>query len=426
MLLDLAYLLAAVIVGPFYMLSRLVKRKRTASPKRRLGFVEAPAGEGELVWIHGVSVGEVLAARSIVAELRRARPQARIVITSTTVTGLAVARETYPDLTVLESPFDLSGAVRRFLRRVRPSVLVLMELELWPNLIAGCRRAGVPVLVANAKMSERSGRGYRRMLRVMPRFMDGISAFLTQDATYADRIRALGVPAARVEVVGNLKYDNVTYDDTRPGRGSLRSEHGYAADAPIVIFGSTHPGEDEIVLRACAIVRATTPDLRVVLAPRHPERIAAVAALAVEAGWRVGRRSTPDAEPDPGVLVVDTMGELASLYGLADVAFVGGTLVPVGGHNPLEPAALGLPLVVGPHFHTVAETVDELRAAKALEIVSDAETLAASVTRWLTDEGARARAAQGAEAVISRHKGSARRTIRTLVGLLARTPDTDE
>jgi len=429
MLLDLGYLLAAVIVGPFYLLSRVVKRKGMASPRRRLGFVEPSPDGGDVVWVHGVSVGEVLAARSLIEELRRTRPEARIVVTSTTVTGLEIARKTYADLTVLESPYDLSFAVGRFLDRVRPTALLLLELELWPNLLAACRRRGVAVAVANGKMSPRSLAGYRRVLRVMPRFLDGVAAFLMQDATYAGRLRDLGVSSDRITVTGNLKYDNVKFGNDAAARERLRAEHGFAPDAPIVIFGSTHPGEEAAAFKAMATVRGGAgPDddgaPRFVVAPRHPGRVERVASEAREFGYRVGHRSRPGDPPRIDCLIVDTMGELAFLYGLADVAFVGGTLVDVGGHNLLEPAALGLPLVVGPHLHTVAPAAEELEEAGALEVVADAEALATSITRWLTDASARARASAGAEAVISRHKGSARRTIDTLVGLLAGTPDT--
>lgn len=413
--LDALYILGAVLVGPFYLLSRVLKRKRLASPKRRLGFVEAVEDDGrDVVWVHGVSVGEVLAARSLIDEI----DDARVVVTSTTVTGLDVAATTYPDCDVRVCPYDLSFAVRRFLARVRPRALVLLELELWPNLLAVCHRVGLPVLVANGKMSARSQRGYRRVQRVLPRFLDGIGAFLMQDRTYADRLRALGVPDSRIEVTGNLKYDNVTFDSSRPTRAPLRAEHGFDAMAPIVIFGSTHPGEEGPILDACAAVAATVPGFRAVLAPRHPERVPDVVRLVERAGLRVGLRSRPSDVADPVCLVVDTMGELSSLYGLADVAFVGGTLVDVGGHNLLEPAGLGLPLVVGPHLHTVRETADELAEAGVLEVVSGPDGLADALLRLLSDAGVRARAAAGARSVIARHKGSARRTMSTLMQFL--------
>lgn len=414
-LLDALYVLGAVLIGPFYLLSRLLKRKRLASPRRRLGFVDPVEDDGRaVVWVHGVSVGEVLASRSLVAGI----DDARVVVTSTTVTGLEVARKTYGDRHVRECPYDLSFAVRRFLARVRPRVLMLMELELWPNLLASCRRAGIPVVVANGKMSEGSVRGYRFVQRVLPRFLDGVTAFLMQDRVYADRLRLLGVPEDRIEVTGNVKFDNVEFDATRPTRAPLRAEHGFRDDAPIAIFGSTHPGEEAPILDACVAVAAAVPGFRVVLAPRHPERVPDVARLVERSGMAVGLRSRRSDVVDPTCLVVDTMGELSSLYGLADVAFVGGTLVDVGGHNLLEPASLGLPLVVGPHLHTVRETADDLEAAGALEVVPGPDALADVLIRLLTDADARARAADGARSVIGRHKGSAGRTISRLTQFL--------
>lgn len=413
--LDALYILGAVLLGPFYLLARVLKHKRLASPKCRLGFVDAVEDDGRaVVWVHGVSVGEVLAARSLIDGI----DDARVVVTSTTVTGLGVAATTYPDHDVRACPYDLSFAVRRFITRVRPRVLVLMELELWPNILAVCRRVGVPILVANGKMSARSQRGYQCMQRLLPRFLDGISVFLMQNQLYADRLSTLGVPASRIEVVGNLKYDNVTLDPSRPTRASLRAEHGFDPVAPIAMFGSTHPGEEELILEACVAVAAVVPGFRFVLVPRHPERVSDVVKLVERAGLRVGLRSRPSDAADPACLVVDTMGELSSLYGLADVAFVGGTLVDVGGHNLLEPAGLGLPLVVGPHLHTVRETADDLAEADVLEVVTGPDALAAALVRLLSDTDARARASAGARAVIARHKGSARRTISTLMHFL--------
>ncbi|MEE2711797.1 MAG: glycosyltransferase N-terminal domain-containing protein [Planctomycetota bacterium] len=413
--LDLLYILGALLIGPLYLLARVFKRKPLASPLQRLGFVDPVLDDGrDVVWVHGVSVGEVLAARALVGGL----DGAHVVVTSTTVTGLEVAVATYPDCDVRSCPYDLSFAVRRFVAKVRPRVLVLMELELWPNMLAVCRRAGVPVVVANGKVSEGSGRGYRQIQRLFPNFLDGIGAFLMQNREYADRLGALGVPESRIEVVGNLKYANVTFDTSRPTRTSLRGEHGFDGVAPIAIFGSTHAGEEGPILEACAAVAAAVEGFRAVLVPRHPERVPEVVRLVERAGLRVGLRSRRAEVRDPTCLVVDTMGELSSLYGLADVAFVGGTLVDVGGHNLLEPAGMGLPLVVGPHLHTVQDAASELTEAGVLEVVSGADALADALIRLLSDSEARASVVSGARSVFARHKGSAQRTISVLTQVL--------
>jgi len=413
--LDAVYLLGATVLAVPYLLVRLVRRKPLVSPLRRLGFVRPTAADDQdVVWVHGVSVGEILAARSLVDALA---PR-RVLVTSTTATGLQVARETYGHLEVRECPYDLSFAVRRFIRRARPQALILIELELWPNTLAACRASSIPVILANGKISERSLRGYRRVLRWLPRFLDSVRMFLMQDDTYGARLVELGVPPERVQVTGNLKFDNVRFEPGRDRRASLRAEHGFAPEAPIAIFGSTHPGEEALILQACEEVAKGVPGLRLVMVPRHPERVPEVSRMVRRAGWSVGLRSRPEEVRDPTCLIVDTMGELSTLYGLADVAFVGGTLVGVGGHNLLEPAGQGLPLVVGPHLDTVRESADALHAADALTVITSSDSLAAVVKRLLPEPGGRARSAEGARRVVERHTGSTERTMTALNGLL--------
>jgi 3-deoxy-D-manno-octulosonic-acid transferase len=418
--LDILYLLGALVVGPFYLLSRLLRRKRLASPWRRLGFVDRlPRGEGPVIWIHAVSVGESLAIRSLVGELQRSVEGAIPVITCTTATGLEVARKTYPGLHVLESPYDLGCAIRRFLSRVRPDLLVLVEVELWPNQLAIHRRRRIPVVVVNGKLSEESTRGYRRLQRIMPGFLKGISAFLMQNELYGSRLETLGVPRERIEVVGNLKFDNARTRDPSEVRQRLRSEHGFGEGAAILLAGSTHKGEEDTLLQAAARIRADLPGFRLVLAPRHPERVSEVLEAAGATGWTCGVRSRPQEPRNPAVLVIDTMGELSTLYGLADLAFVGGTLAPVGGHNLLEPAELGLPILVGPHLHTVRETADALQAGGALQVVRSAEELACSVLEFLRNQEKVKRAADAAHAVIEAHRGSVGRTLEVISRELA-------
>jgi 3-deoxy-D-manno-octulosonic-acid transferase len=410
-LLDTAYVVLAAVCGPFYLAWRLIRRKPMASPWRRLGFVDpGPEGPGPVVWFHAVSVGEVLAIRGLLADLQAGLPGARPVITSTTVTGLATARRTWPSLPVRESPLDLGTAVRRFLRRMRPDVLVLVELELWPNLLGICARRGIPVVVVNGKLSPGSLRGYRRLGRLLPRFLQGVCLWMMQDATYAGRLAGLGVPEDRIRVTGSIKYANATLDDPGPERQRLRLDHGWAEEARVCVAGSTHAGEEVALLDAFRALRAKRPEWRLVLAPRHPERVAEVAALVTRAGWRLGRRSRPGHPPDPDVLLVDTMGELRRLYALGDVAFVGGTLVPVGGHNLLEPAGWGLPILVGPHLDTVRETASDLDDAGVVSILGDSAGLARRLEEVLGDPSARRRAADGARRTFAARQGAALRT----------------
>ena len=416
--LDLAYVLLALVTLPVLLPLRWLRGKRLASPRRRLGFVPPPAGPpGPVVWFHAVSVGETLALRSLVEALRRARPEVRPVITCTTTTGLEVARSSFRDLPVLECPYDLGGALRRFVGRVRPAMLVLVEVEFWPNMLGVLRRRGIPVLVVNGRLSARSARGYRWLVRVMPRFLAGIRAFLVQETHHAERLRSLGIPEERIQVAGNLKADNLDQAEIREVRRRLRREHGFAEGVPVLVAGSTHPGEEESLLDALERVRKQVPDLRLVLVPRHPERTADVLDTVRSRGLRVDLRSRRNPS-DPEVLLVDTLGELSTLYGLADITFVGGTLVPVGGHNLLEPAAHGLPVLTGPHLEAVRGLADELEAAGVLTQVTDAAALARETVRILEDPTRRVRAAEGARMVLQTGRGATERTLGVLLDLL--------
>lgn len=416
LLLDSAYVLGALLLGAPYLLVRAVRRRPMAPPLRRLGFVDPPRpGSSPVIWVHAVSVGEVRAVRSLLEGLAGL---GRPLLTCTTVTGLQVARGLYPDVDVRESPFDLSFAVRRFMRRVRPELVVLVELELWPNHLRILASRRIPVVVVNGKLSPRSAAGYRRLLRIMPAFLDGVRHFLMQSEEHAARLRGLGIPEARISVTGNVKFDNVRFRDPGPERGRLRDEHGLDRGAFVFVAGSTHPGEEEALLDAALLVREQVPGLRVVLAPRHPGRVRDVLECVRHKGLRPGLRSRPGEGRDPEVLVVDTMGELPILYGLGDAAFVGGTLVPVGGHNVLEPAEVGVPLLVGPHLHTVAETAEALRAAGALQVVRGPSELASRLLELVREPRAARRASAGARAVIDAHRGSVGRTLSVLQPLL--------
>jgi 3-deoxy-D-manno-octulosonic-acid transferase len=272
----------------------------------------------------------------------------------------------------------------------------------------------------NAKMSPSSHRGYRRLLRLWPRFLEPVAAWLAQSEAHADRIRTLGVPAERVRVCGNVKFDNVVERDAAPDRARLRREHGFDPAAKIIVAGSTHRGEESALLAAFGAIREGLPELRLVLCPRHRERISEVAELVRRnPAWELGFRTSPSATRDPDVLVVDSMGELSMLYALADVAYVGGTLVPIGGHNLLEPASLGLPIVVGRHLDTVLETAAALRDAGALVRVEDEAGLPRAFADLLRDPRAGVLAAQGAREVIRAHRGSVARTMDVIAGAIA-------
>jgi 3-deoxy-D-manno-octulosonic-acid transferase len=367
------------------------------------------------IWIHAVSVGEVVAARALVERLATTQPGRTVVVSTSTAAGGAVAAQGLPAGRLFVAPFDFPWSVASVLGALQPSLLVLMETELWPNLIRAARRRGIPVAVVNGRISTRSFPRYRRVAPLLRHVLAQVDLFLMQSDVHADRIRALGAPPARVRVAGNLKYDALP--DPVPPAGLAEQIGG----GPLWVAGSTMAGEDELVLRAFVELRRAHPDLRLVLAPRRPERFAEVPALCAAAGLRCARRSAlGDASwADGDVLLLDTVGELARVYALATVVFVGGSLVPTGGHNVLEAAVAGKAVVVGPHMENFQEIADGFRAAGALVQVDGAQALWPAIAALLADHGRRAAVGERARSLVVKNRGGLATTARALAELLA-------
>lgn len=371
--------------------------------RERLGWVP-PLLPGSL-WIHAVSVGEVRAALPLIRVLLERYPERWLLVTTTTLTGSRQVRETLGErVRHVYAPYDLPGVVRRFLRRTRPQIAIIMETELWPNLLRQCVTEGIPVLIANARLSERSARGYARIPRLTASMLQDITLIAAQGESDARRFRSLGAP--RVEVTGNLKYD-LKLPDNLQEQGRQWRRKWLGENRLVWIAASTHGGEDEQILKAFSQVRAHWPSLLLALTPRHPERFDSVAALCREQGFNVVRRSEQrPCAPDTAIFLGDSMGELLLFYAVADLAFVGGSLVPTGGHNVLEPALLGLPVLFGPHMFNFTEASQRLLEAKAAWQITDASELAVTLD-WLLADPQQARdAGQRGRAVVERHRGA--------------------
>ncbi len=385
----------------------------------RFGRVPRLSGDRQTLWIHAVSVGEVQAAVPLVRALRSEGRDFRIVVTTTTPTGRERVRQALGNSVLHRyAPYDLPGAVRRFLERVRPRLVIIMETELWPNTLHQCSRRGIPVLLANARLSEQSAASYRRVATTAGRMLASISCIAAQTQRDAVRLVSLGAPPERVRVTGNTKFDVRLPASLSEEAQVLRRCFG--VDRGVWIAASTHDGEEQQVLQAFETVQRALPDSLLVLVPRHPERAASVAALARKFGHVTALRSeSPVSCADARVFIGDTMGELPLFYAASDVAFVGGSLVPEGGHNMLEPAALGIPVVFGPHVHDVAEISERLMEAGAGRRVNNKSELGMAVVEYLHDANLRHVTGQRGSEFVKQNRGALNLVMELVDELLA-------
>ncbi len=368
------------------------------------------APHAQTVWVHAVSVGEVNAAAPLVNALLRQRPDLRLLLTTITPTGSARASALWGDrVEHVYLPYDLSGAVKRFLAHFRPRLGLIVETELWPNLLFCCRDQGIPVYIVNARLSERSLRGYRVLRALVGRALRTVRAVAAQSRRDGERFVRLGADREAVVVTGNLKYD-VAIDPRWQASAATFAQH--AGTRPVWIAASTHEEEEAAVIAIHRRLRERWPELLLLWAPRHPERFRAVAQACVGSGWRVAtRKLTHWPDGDDAVFVVDTLGELMDFYACADVAFVGGSLQDIGGHNLLEPAAVGTAVVSGPHLHNFADIARQLDNAGALLIGADADAVGDAIEMLFADADARAAMTVAGLALVEQGRGALVRTL---------------
>ena len=427
LVLDAIYTLLILACSP-YLLYRAARsgKYREGWAEKFLGDAPQRIGDGPCVWFHAVSVGEVLLLRPILREIARRRPGWDLLVSTTTRTGLAVARRTYPDLVTFYAPLDFSWATRRALARIRPTVLALVELELWPNLVRAAKSAGARVAIINGRLSPRSHRGYRRLREPLGHTLRSLDAVAAQTAEYAERFVDLGVPRQRVQVTGSVKYDGLESDRKNARTIALRKDLGLSTADLVFVAGSTMEGEEAAALAAYRAARPAHPRLRLILVPRHAERFEKVAAWLHQEGEAVVRRGAPGQSERTSagrsaapILLIDTLGELSAVWGLADVAFVGGSLIPGrGGQNMMEPAAFGASVLFGPYTENFRETVRELLARGGARRVADASELTSALIDDLDDpESAAARGAAGRAFVLAQN-GAAERTLAELERLV--------
>ena len=419
----LAYLLTPILVLRLIWCGRN-NRGYWQHPEQRFGFVPKRRNGGPLIWVHAVSVGEVQAARPLIERLREQHAEYHIMVTTTTPTGAQIVTRLFEDSVVhYYTPYDLPGVIHRFLIRTNPVLLVLIETELWPNMIHGCHARGVPVVLVNARISRRSFAGYQAVAVLARDTIRRCSLLAAQTTIDAERLIALGAEPSRVVETGNTKFDITIPPSVLQQGQSLRREFGRSR--PVMIAASTHPGEEEIVLRAYARILARNPQCLLVSVPRHPERAARIADLYVAQGLNTLRRSSGAlCTPDTHIYLVDTIGELPMFYAASDIAFVGGSLVPVGGHNLLEPAGMGLAVLTGPHIDNFAEIGRLLGQAGAVSMVRDETDLVEQACQLLENAESRTHAGDQGKTVVAANRGAVDEVMAALTPFVVRGKQT--
>ena len=407
--------LVFILTLPFFLLLGLLRGKYLANFRERMGFYRSKEGQHD-VWLHAVSVGEALAARTIIAALRELRPETSLVVTTTTITGQAQARRLYPDATVTYFPFDFAFSVRRFLDHHQPRIFATMETEIWPNVTRLTRGRGLRLILANARISDRSFPRYRALRIFVGRLLRQYSRILAREETDRSRFIAIGAPADIVETSGNVKFDYQLDEAPLEIDSALRAIIG---QRHVLVLGSTMEGEDEALLPHIESLLASA-DAFVIIAPRKPERFELVAGLLATTSLRYVRRSDIGKKPIAAdLLLLDSIGELARIYRHATAAFIGGTLVPIGGHNPIEAAAAGVPVAFGPSMSNFREIAEVFLRAEGAEQVNSAEEVVAFARRMFEDENARKAMGERARKTVQQNRGASRRTAQRIVELLA-------
>jgi 3-deoxy-D-manno-octulosonic-acid transferase len=422
----------ASIAGlPLYALTRLATDQKTRARwgaylwgiPARFGRRRPRVGQRPCVWVHGVSVGEVKAATQLVEEIEARVPGVEIIISATTDTGNRVARRQYPRHRVEFYPPDLSWIVDDALAALRPDLVVLVESEFWPNFLFSAHAWGIPVAVVNGRMSARSARRFHALRRFTEPLLSTLEQICVQLPVYAERFRSMGLDPDRIHVTGNMKFDNIPLRPDPIRRAQFERMLGTQSPRPTLVAGSTHPGEERAMASIARRLKDAGHPLRLILAPRHPGRADTVENdirrfdLSVVRRSRLGPEGPP---PQEDVILLDTVGELEVVYGLADMVFTGGSLVPHGGHNVMEPASLGKPVVVGPHFHNFRGEVDMLLANDGIAIASNAADTEAILRGWIQDPDSGRSLGERARRVIAESKGATGRTLEILAPQLDR------
>lgn len=428
-LLNLAYCVLLAAVSPVLMYRSLVHGKYRDGWGEKL-FGRLPelgdvAPGQERYWFHAVSVGEVLLLQSILPELRSRSPEAEVVLTTTTTTGHAVAHDKFPDVTVAYFPLDFSWAVRPAISRIQPTQIILVELELWPIFLKTAQRSGIPLSLINGRLSEKSFRGYSKVRWLLSPVLQSFDLLAVQNETYAERFLKLGARAESVHVTGSAKFDQVNTDRRNANTQQIGEAFRLGESEPVFVAGSTQDPEEKIALETWLELRNEFPELRLILVPRHKERFEETARLVESYGLPLLRRSVIDIEDaadistrndDKPVILLDTLGELSACWGLADFAYVGGSMGNRGGQNMIEPCAYGAAVCFGPNTRNFRDVVQSLLERHAAKVVDDKPALTALLRSWLTDRHSATRQGIAAREFVLSQAGASQQTVNLLLG----------
>jgi 3-deoxy-D-manno-octulosonic-acid transferase len=428
---DIAYALGVAAASPVWLSKPASRHKVLSALGQRMGHVLPREDSGPAILIHAVSRGEVNATRELVAQFHAARPDLHIIISTTTVTGYDRGRQLYgnkPQLTVVRFPLDFSSAINTLLDALDPSLIVLMEGEIWPNFLLQCDRRKIPVVLVNGRMTESAFKRYRKIRFITAQMLRRIHTLCAQDQVYADRFKALGSPVDSVQITGTMKFDTAHIADSVAGDHQLALDLGLSNADPLCVCGSTGPGEESLLLDAYRTLLNQFPTLRLAIIPRKPERFDEVADLITAKGFPLLRRSnhTPANPTDRPIILGDTMGELRKFYSLATIVFVGRSLIDLGsrqwGSDMIEPAALGKPVIIGPWTHNFAEAVRSFRAANAMVEVSATPQMIQTITTWLSDPSAATEIGRRAQRVVKENQGATARHVEVILAVAQSDP----
>lgn len=427
-LFDAAYVTALTVGSPYFFLKFVVSERYRSGFAQRLGWIAGRKGEKSCIWIHCASVGEVLMVKNLVKSVEKEFNNLDIVLSTNTNTGLSVAKRHFDNKKIFYFPLDLSWVVKKVLNAIRPRCVILVELEIWPNFLISTAKMNIPVVLLNARISEKSLKWYRVFRKISKEFFAGLTkkgnVFCARTEIDAARLMNLGIPESQVEITGNMKFDNLVTGVPEDTKKWLSCLFGLDQGDKVIVCGSTHEGEEVVLLNVFRRLRQKIKNVRLVLAPRHMERVDGIVKLIESLRFRCVRKTSLDKgeridEPkEETVILIDTMGDLQTTYSIADCVFVGKSLVPQGGQNMMEPAGLAKAVVVGPHTFNFREEVQLLKAADAIEIVQDESALLNKMMYFLEHPDVAQEVGKRAQSVVMNQRGATDRNLKVLRKIL--------